>query len=184
MQLHGIAFDRGQTVAFLAQAAHESAGFTRLEENLSYTGERLMQVWPQRFPTLAATAPYVHSPHALADLVYADRMGNGDVASGDGWRYRGRGVFMVTGRANYQAVAKLLGDPSITSCPARLCTRAIACAASAAWWQSKPELARLATDEANDDDDADFVSITRTINGGKEGLADRRRWRDAFDAAI
>lgn len=184
MLLYGIAADVDYVVEFLAQCAHESGQFTRLEESLSYSPERLMQVWPKRFPTLAAATPYANSPHKLADFVYSNRMGNGDVASGDGWNYRGRGVPMITGRANYAKVAKLIGDPLLVSCPDRLCMISVAALAGAAWWASDPELNRLADDTATDDDAADFVSITRKVNGGTVGLAERQKLRDAFSRVL
>jgi putative chitinase len=184
MLLWGIAANRDYAVEFLAQGAHESAQFTRLAESLVYSADRLVQVWPKRFPTVAAALPYANNPQGLADFVYANRMGNGPPESGDGYKYRGRGVFMVTGRANYAAVAKLINDPLVMLCPDRLCTKAVAANASAAWWAQRPELNRLALDEPNDDDGADFVSITRIVNGGTQGLADRQHLRDAFNAAL
>jgi putative chitinase len=184
MLLHGIAQDVDYVVEFLAQCAHESNHFTRLEENLNYSPERLVQVWPKRFPTVAAATPYANAPHKLADFVYANRMGNGDVASGDGWNFRGRGALMVTGRANYAKVGKLIGDPVLIYCPDRLCIITVAAMACAAWWASDPNLNRLADDTVNDDDAADFVSITRKVNGGTVGLADRQKLRDAFSRAL
>lgn len=92
---------RAQLAAALATVATE-CGFAPIEENLNYSAGRLMQVWPSRFPTLAAAAPYAGNPQALANLVYANRLGNGGPASGDGWRYRGRGDVQCTGRANYR----------------------------------------------------------------------------------
>ncbi len=82
--------------AFLAQVAHESAETACLEENLNYSARRLMAVWPKRFPTLAEAQPYARNPQNLANRVYSGRGGNGDAASGDGWRYRGRGLFQLT----------------------------------------------------------------------------------------
>lgn len=184
MLLWGIAANRDYVVEFLAQAAHESGQFTRLEESLNYTAERLVQVWPRRFPSLTVAVPYARNPHGLADLVYANRMGNGSPESGDGWNYRGRGIFMVTGRANYSMVAKLLNDPMIVTCPDRLRTRAIACSASAAWWAHNPELSRLALDEATDDDTQDTISISRIVNGGTQGIASRLTLRSAFEKAV
>jgi putative chitinase len=118
----------------------------------------------------------------LADTVYGGRMGND--ADGDGWRYRGRGMPMITGKDNYRRVAKMLNDPIIVLCPDRLCTKVTAAMAGAAWWSSNPKLNALADDQPGDDDHADFVSITKIVNGGTEGLADRSRLRDAFKKAL
>lgn len=180
----GIADDGDVYAEWLAQAAHESAEFTRLEECLNYTAERLMAVWPKRFPSLTVAAPYARAPHKLADFVYSNRMGNGPPESGDGWKYRGRGVGMVTGKKNYELVAKRLNDPSILSCPDRLCTKDTAARAFAAWWSSDKRLNALALDRLDDDDEADFISISTIVNGGDEGLAKRRKYRDAFKAAM
>jgi putative chitinase len=97
--------------AFLAQIAHESSEFRRLVESLNYTGSRLMKVWPKRFQTLEKANEYARQPEKLANYVYAKRLGNGDVASGDGWRYRGRGLIQLTGRANYQTAGRALSRP-------------------------------------------------------------------------
>ncbi|MBU3078496.1 glycoside hydrolase family 19 protein [Sphingomonas quercus] len=152
---------------FLAQIAHESAGLTCTEERLSYSAERLMAVWPGRFPTLAAARACAGQPEKLAALVYAGRMGNGPVESGDGWRYRGRGYLQITGRANYQALCAptgidLIADPDRAAAPDG--ALAVACA----FWQGHG-LNALS-------DKGDFAAVTRRINGGVIGLEDRRNW--------
>jgi putative chitinase len=91
--------------AFLGQCAVESAGFRSLEEDLSYSATRLCQVWPDRFPNVESAASCMMQPEALANRVYANRMGNGDEASGDGWRFRGRGLIQITGRTAYERFA-------------------------------------------------------------------------------
>jgi putative chitinase len=191
MLVYGIAFDLDYMVEFLAQCAHETADFNRLEESLNYSAERMAAVWPRRFavdPTAKVKEPnalarqLAHKPHLLADTVYGGRMGND--ADGDGWRYRGRGMPMITGKDNYRRVAKMLNDPIIVLCPDRLCTKVTAAMAGAAWWSSNPKLNALADDQPGDDDHADFVSITKIVNGGTEGLADRSRLRDAFKKAL
>jgi len=93
-----------RVAAFLAQVAHESGELRRLEEGMSYSCERLMQVWPKRFPTTASATPYAKAPEALANHVYGSRsdLGNRGVTSGDGWRYRGGGPIQLTGRAAYE----------------------------------------------------------------------------------
>src|SRR5713226_4099532 len=100
--------DARRAAAFLAQIAHESAELCSLTENLSYSAARLMSVWPKRFPTVAAAQQYERNPEKLANFVYASRLGNGDENSGDGWRYRGRGLIQVTGRGNYCAAGTAL----------------------------------------------------------------------------
>jgi putative chitinase len=95
--------------AFLAQTGYESGQFNRVVENLNYsTAKRLMAVRPKRFPTEDSARPYANNPEELANFVYAGRLGNGNTASGDGFRYHGRGLIQLTGRSNYQASAKAL----------------------------------------------------------------------------
>lgn len=100
--------------AWVGQIRVESRDFTVLEEGLSYTtSKRLMEVWPSRLPTIESTIPYLRNPQALANFVYAGRNGNGDVASGDGWRYRGSGLKQLTGRGNFLAAERALGRPYV-----------------------------------------------------------------------
>src|ERR1041385_1279298 len=97
--------------AFLAQVAYESSELRRLVENLNYSAAGLRSTWPKRFPSDALARAYARQPERIANYVYANRLGNGDVASGDGWRFRGRGLLQVTGRSNYTAVGAALGLP-------------------------------------------------------------------------
>lgn len=166
-----ITTDRRQAM-FLAQLAHESGGFARVEEGLNYSSaERLRAVWPQRFKNVAdeQLARYVKNPRALANLVYANRMGNGSEESGDGWNYRGRGLIQLTGLNNYRAAAIALGfdlvvDPDAATDP-DMAPRI------AGWfWQ---------TNGCNELADAnDFEGITRRINGGLVGLQHRQELLD------
>jgi len=167
--------------AFLAQVMVESSELRRLDEALSYAPQRLRQVWPQRFPTDDVAARYAHNPSALANYVYAARMGNGDEASGDGWRFHGRGLIQLTGRDNYVAFARAMqvdavGHPDLLLEPA-------GAALSAAWfWQSKG-LNELADQLAGSQADQVFEQITRRINGGTLGLDERRAyWQRARTA--
>lgn len=160
--------------AFLAQVAHESDEFRYLTEGLSYTAKRLMLVWPKRFPTLKSALPYERQPEKLANYVYAKRLGNGDSASGDGWRYRGRGLLQTTGRGNYRATGLALGAP-LEQRPELLETPPMAALAAAQYWQSRG-CNPLADDRNDDNDDEDFVEITKIINGGKIGLEARRQY--------
>lgn len=102
---------REQLARFLANVGHETGGLSVFEENLNYSAERLQAVWPRRFPSPATTIGYARNPVALANKVYADRMGNGSEKSGDGWRYRGSGMLQLTGRDNHAAVARRFNLP-------------------------------------------------------------------------
>jgi putative chitinase len=166
-----------RVAAFLAQAAHESDDLTRLEESLNYNAERLCAIWPRRFPSLDEAMPYHRNPERIANRVYGGRLGNGDEASGDGWRYRGRGIFQLTGAANYGeaslAIAGsrevLLGAPELVARPQYAC-------ATAAWFWDTHACNELA-------DAGDFAAITKKINGGMIGLDQRVAcWKRAIGA--
>jgi putative chitinase len=164
----------GRIAAFLAQVAVESQELTRLDENLNYKPERLMQVWPARFTTKESAAPYASNPHALANHVYANRGGNRDEKSGDGYRYRGQGAIMVTFHDGFAKVQKALGIPCL-SCPEMLQTKTYAALSAALFW-SDNELNFL----ADHDTENDFVTITRKINGGTTGLSLREKYLATF----
>ena len=100
-----------RVAAFLAQIAQESGELQRLIENLNYSAKGLMKTWPRRFRTLAAAQKYARQQEKIANHVYASRLGNGDEASGDGWRFRGRGLIQVTGRENYRVAGRALTLP-------------------------------------------------------------------------
>ena len=164
--------------AFLAQVGYESAQLTRCMENLTYSAQRLAFVWPRRFrsadgsPT-ALAREIAYQPERIANLVYAGRNGNGDEASGDGWRFRGRGLLQVTGRSNYRSVGEGLAQPFVAR-PYLLAEPRWACRTAAWWWQCTG-LNELA-------DAARFEEITRRINGGLNGLEERARlWRRALE---
>lgn len=165
--------------AFFAQTAHESAGFTRLTENLNYSATGLATTWPGRFrgadgqPNALARALH-RRPEAIANVVYANRMGNGPEASGDGWRYRGRGLLQITGRAQYQRCGAALGLPLVEQ--PDLLAQPEPAVLSAAWFWQVNGLNELA-------DAGDFEAITRRINGGLNGLAERRAlWAKFLEA--
>jgi putative chitinase len=169
--------------AFLAQVGHESNDCRTLVEDLSYSAGRLAAVWPKRFPTIASAEPYARQPEKLANLVYSRRLGNGDVASGDGWRFRGRGLLQVTGRSNYRAAGAALGIDLETH-PEQLEEPLPAALAAANFFASRG-CNELADADREDDDDEDFVRITMLINGGRIGLDDRRaRWARAKAALV
>jgi len=159
--------------AFLGQCGHESAGFKTLQENLNYSAEGLQKTWPKRFPALADAEPYARQPEKIANKVYAGRNGNGDEASGDGWRYRGRGCIQLTGKANYSAAGDAL-DVDLLADPDIVATSQYA-ALTAGWFWSIHDLNPLA--DARDD-----LAITKKINGGTNGLDDRiARTQKALD---
>lgn len=158
--------------AFLAQVLAESDELQHVEEPLNYRPERLLQVWPQRFPDVQTAAAYGHNPQAIANRLYADRMGNGDEASGDGWRYRGRGLIAITGRQNYAAFAQRAGLDALAQPDLLLAPEGAAL--SAAWFWRDCRLNELADHTARPDGSARFDEISRRISGGASGL-DRRR---------
>lgn len=158
--------------SFLAQTGYESSQYNRLEENLRFTtAARLMKVWPKRFPNEASAAPFLNNAQKLADFVYANRMGNGDANSDDGFRFRGRGVIQLTGRSNYTAAGKALGADLVGQ-PDLLKRPDFACLSAAWFWQSHG-LNELADDRTDDSDLEDFTEITRHINGGTTGIKER-----------
>lgn len=150
---------------FLAQCSHESAGFRRTSENLNYSAEGLCRVWSKHFDA-ATAAKYAHKPEAIANHAYAGRNGNEDEASGDGWRYRGRGYIQLTGRANYRQLETALGEDIIEN-PDVVAEPRVA-AMSAAWFWSYHGLNKLA-------DAGDVAGCTHKINGGLLGLDERKK---------
>lgn len=156
-----------QEAHFVAQLAHECNQFQHVEENLYYTPVRLCQVWPRRFPTLAAAEPYARNPEKLGNLVYANRLGNGPPESGDGYRYRGRGPIQITGRDNYAAAGTAIAV-DLVNMPNAVLRPLVGCDVAGWFWQSR-NLNELA--------DADNLpAITLRINGGSEGIESRRAW--------
>ena len=160
--------------AFLAQVAHESSETTTLSENLNYSAVRLTQVWPQRFPSVVLAQAYAKNPEKLANFVYAGRGGNGSSASGDGWRYRGRGLFQLTTKDNYRLAGQALSLPLVDK-PDLLLLPEVAALTAAQFWQ-RLGLNVLADHQVGDNDEKDFEKISIKINGGKVGLAERKRY--------
>lgn len=154
-----------RVAAFLAQCGHESADFTVLKENLNYSAEGLSKVFPKRFPTVAAAQPYNRNPEKIANKIYADRMGNGPEASGEGFKFRGRGAIQLTGKENYSKFAASVGktlDEAVSYC--ETLDGAIE---SACWFWNTNKLNDIA-------DKNDIVTLTKRINGGTIGLEDRK----------
>lgn len=153
-----------QQAAFIGQCGHECGHFRILEENLNYRAATLMKLWPKRFPTLEIANQYAGNPKKIANMVYANRMGNRDEASGDGYRFRGRGCIQLTGHSNYYHAGKALGvdfvmEPDLVATPKY--------AAMTAWWF-------WSTHGCNEiAESADWVKLTKKINGGTIGLDDR-----------
>jgi putative chitinase len=165
----------GRIAAFLAQIAHESGDFRTTEENLNYSGQGLRKTWPSRFTTDAFAQTYNRQPEKIANHVYANRNGNGDEASGDGWRFRGRGLIQITGRANYLAYSVAIADPSVVTAPDQVAQPPHA-ALSAGWFWASHGLNAL----ADVGDEASFNQISFKINGGWNGKEDRlQNWAEA-----
>ena len=151
---------------FIAQCAHESGNFVFIKENLNYRADSLMKTFKRYFPTLELAQQYEKKPEKIANRVYANRMGNSDEASGDGWRYCGRGLIQLTGKDNYTFFAGSLGI-SVEDASEYLATFEGA-AQSACWYWEQNNLNRFA--DAND-----VRGLTRAINGGYIGLEDRQK---------
>lgn len=153
--------------AFMAQCGHESANFTALKENLNYRAASLRKIFPKYFPTDELANQYASMPNkqeAIANRIYANRMGNGPEESGDGFRYCGRGLIQLTGKSNYQDFADSL-EMNVEDVPEYLQTFEGA-AQSACWFWEKNNLNKWA-------DAGDIKELTRRINGGYIGLDDR-----------
>ena len=153
-----------QQAAFIGQCGHECGHFRILEENLNYRAATLMKLWPKRFPTLEIANQYAGNPKKIANMVYANRMGNRDEASGDGYRFRGRGCIQLTGHSNYFHAGKALGvdfvmEPDLVATPKYA-------AMTAGWYWDTHKLNDIAERQ-------DWLMLTKKINGGTIGLDDR-----------
>lgn len=156
---------------FLGQILHESDRLQALTENMNYSAERLCKVWPGRFPTLADARPYAHNPEALANKVYGGRMGN--KAPGDGWKYRARTPIGLTGYDNYAFVGELMGQ-DLTVMPELLEQPRFALEACILWWEDRIPDSMLGDPE----------KVTKRVNGGLIGLADREYLTELAGEAI
>jgi putative chitinase len=152
---------------FLAQAGHESGGFKLVTENLNYGAKGLLSIFKKYFPTPEKAALYERKPEKIANLVYGGRMGNGIEATGDGYRYRGRGYIQLTGKDNYKAF-DLVVQENITENPDLVATKYPLL--SAAWFFHKNGLHKIADKGATD---AVVIEVTKRVNGGTIGLPDR-----------
>jgi putative chitinase len=152
--------------AFIGQCGHECGNFKILEENLMYRAEALQKLWPKRFPTLEFAKQYERNPKKIANMVYANRMGNRDESSGDGFRFRGRGAIQLTGHASYFHTGQALGEDFVMN-PDLVATPMYA-ALTAGWFWDTHKLNQYA-------DSQDYKTMTKKINGGFIGLADREK---------
>lgn len=164
MEINDITKTRMRINFFLAQCAHETASFSKFEENLNYSAKRLLEVFPKYFPNQNIALEYGRKPMNIANRVYANRMGNGDEKSGDGWRYRGRGIIQLTGKNNYQNFAKYL-NKTLEETVNFLETQSGIIKSAMFFWSSN--------NCNNYADKKDFTGLTKRINGGTNGLGDR-----------
>lgn len=152
---------------FLAQIIHESGHLKYNQENLNYSAKALRSVFGKYFPTDALAEQYARKPEKIANRVYANRMGNGDEDSGDGWLRRGRGLIQLTGTDNYKACSKALNIDLMKN-PDLIVSNAEVCVKTACWFWSSKRLNEWA-------DKDDIITITKKINGGYNGLEDRTK---------
>ncbi len=161
---------------FLAQIAHESGSFNFRTENLNYSAKALRAVFGKYFATDDDAESCARQPEKIANIVYASRMGNGDADSGEGWKYRGRGLIQLTGKDNYEQCGAAIGLP-LADEPDQVAESADTAVAAACWFW---KLRRL--NEAADEDDVEL--ITRRINGGTHGLEDRKEFLERAKKAL
>lgn len=175
VQKAGIQTDN-QLAMFIAQCAHESAGFQKFQENLNYSSDGLRKTFPKYFPGITSQKyGYIKNKAGvivqkadqagIANIVYANRMGNGPASTGDGWKYRGRGVVQLTGKDNYTRFQKWLGDPEILSNPDKILSSAKLIVLTGVFFWDVNKLQGI----------SDFVLLTKRVNGGTIGLEDRTR---------
>jgi len=163
---------------FLSQCAHESGNFKFLNENLNYSADGLRKIFPKYFPTIEVANKYARQPEKIANKVYGGRMGNGDEASGDGYRFRGRGFIQLTGKDNYAAFDKFVDD-DIMANPDLVSTKYPL--TSAAFFFHKNKLWDIC-DKGHGDDVV--LAVTKRVNGGSHGLADRQEKFDLFHSTL
>ena len=181
VQKAGIQTDN-QLAMFIAQCAHESAGFQKFQENLNYSSDGLRKTFPKYFQVVTAQQyGYIKNKAGvitkkadqvgIANIVYANRMGNGPASTGDGWKYRGRGVVQLTGKDNYTRFQKWLNDPEILSNPDKILSSAKLIVLTGVFFWDVNKLQGI----------SDFVLLTKRVNGGTIGLEDRtREYKELF----
>ena len=160
--------NKNRAAHFFAQTAHETGGFKAFSENLNYGAPGLRGIFRKYFPTEDMAKAYARQPQRIANRVYANRMGNGDEGSGDGWRYRGRGALQLTGKSNYKAFSDYIDRPEVMTNPDLVATEL--CFESALWFFDKNKLWSICDQGIND---AAILALTKRVNGGTHGLDDR-----------
>ena len=163
---------KNQQAAFIGQCGHECGHFKILEENLNYRAATLMKLWPKRFPTQEIANAYEKNPKKIANMVYASRMGNRDESSGDGYRFRGRGCIQLTGHANYFHAGKALGVDFVMN-PDLVATPKYAALTAGWFWSTHGCNQAAETGAPVVDAKPTWADLTKKINGGTIGLADR-----------
>lgn len=163
---------------FLSQCAHESGNFKFVKENLNYSADGLRKIFPKYFPTIELANKYARQPEKIANKVYGGRMGNGDEASGDGFKFRGRGYIQLTGKDNYTAFDKFVDDDILAN-PDLVATKYPL--TSAAFFFHKNKLWDVC-DKGHGDDIV--LAVTKRVNGGTHGLADRQDKFDLFHSTL
>jgi putative chitinase len=153
---------------FFAQTSHETGGFKAFSENLNYSAQGLQGIFGKYFPGTLEES-YARQPEKIANRVYASRMGNGDEASGDGWKFRGRGALQLTGKSNYEAFANYLGNNEVLENPDLVATKYSF--ESAMFFFERNKLWAICDQGIND---AAILALTKRINGGTHGLEDRK----------
>jgi len=153
---------------FFGQTAHETGGFKAFSENLNYSSKGLLGIFKKYFADAAVASKYERKPEQIANRVYASRMGNGDEASGDGWKYRGRGALQLTGKSNYEAFAKWLNKPELLEKPDAVAAEHAF--DSARFFFDRNKLWDICDKGVNDET---ILALTKRINGGTHGLEDR-----------
>jgi putative chitinase len=162
---------------FLAQCGHESGNFKAVSENLNYSADGLKKIFPKYFPG-NLNESYARKPEAIASRVYASRMGNGNEATKEGFKFRGRGYIQLTGKENYASFDKFVEDDILAN-PDLVATKYPLL--SAAWFFSKNKLNEIASKGA---DDATVTAVTKRVNGGTLGLSDRIKHFKEFYALL
>jgi len=168
-----------RAVHFFAQCAHETGGFRAYSENLNYSADGLKKTFGKYFPANALALTYAHKPEQIANRVYGNRLGNGDEKSGDGYRYRGRGAIQLTGKSNYQAFADYIKRPEIMDHP-NLVAEELSFE-SALYFFNKNNLWRIADKGVSD---IIITELTKRINGGINGLADRIKLTNKYNSYL
>ena len=164
---------------FFGQTSHETGGFKAFSENLNYGAKGLMGIFKKYFPNEAIAKQYERKPEKIANRVYANRMGNGDEASGDGWRYRGRGALQLTGRTNYETFAAYCNRPDVMTNPDLVATELAF--ESAMFFFERNKLWSICDQGVGD---AAILSVSKKVNGGTHGLEDRKNKTKTYYAQL